>query len=166
MPFRPFENQNCSIARAAEIFTERWTMLILREISMGRGRFSDIKRNTGVASNILSDRLELMVDHGVAIRVEEEREGQRIERYKLTQKGVDALPILMAMLAWGDKYAAPRGAPRELVHEECGNAVHAKMVCDHCGGDLTAHNTHLRPGPGANERQRTDGEIRRHRGAA
>lgn len=165
MPFRPFENQNCSIARAAEVFTERWTMLILREVSMGRGRFSEIKRNTGVASNILSDRLQMLVDQGVLIRVDEEDDGQVSERYRLTQKGADAQPILMAMLAWGDKYAAPGGAPRELIHDECGHAVHARMVCDHCGGQLKAGNTHLRPGPGANTRQRDEGEIGR-RGAA
>ncbi len=159
MPFRPFENQNCSIARAAEVFTERWTMLIMRELSMGRNRFTEIKRNTGVASNILSDRLQTLVDQGIAIRVDEVEDGQNVERYVLTKKGADAAPILLAMLAWGDKYAAPDGAPRELYHEECGNAVHARVVCDHCGGRLTAGNTKLRPGPGANTRQKHDGEI-------
>ncbi len=159
MPFRPFENQNCSIARAAEIFTERWTMLILREVFLGRQRFSEIKRNTGVASNILSDRLQVLVEQGIVVRVDEDEDGQRVERYVPTQKGIDAQPILLAMLAWGDKYAAPDGAPRELFHETCGHAVHAKMVCDHCGGDLKASNTKLRAGPGANDRQRRAGEI-------
>lgn len=159
MPLRPFENQNCSIARASEIFCERWTMLILREILMGNQRFSGLKRTTGVASNILSDRLEMLVDQGILVRVEETEDGQKIERYRPTRKAVDAQPILLAMLAWGDKYAAPDGVPRELVHEECGHAVHAKIVCDHCGGDLKANNVSLRPGPGANDRQRARGEM-------
>ncbi|MFT4050428.1 MAG: helix-turn-helix domain-containing protein [Solirubrobacterales bacterium] len=159
MPFRPFENQNCSIARAAEVFTERWTVLIMREILLGRSRFTEIKRNTGVASNILSDRLQMLVDQGVVARVDEIEDGQVVDRYRPTQKGLDARPIMMAMLAWGDKYAAPDGAPREIVHEDCGNVVHAKMVCDTCGGELTERNTTLRPGPGANERQRAEGEI-------
>jgi DNA-binding HxlR family transcriptional regulator len=159
MPFRPFENQNCSIARAAEVFTERWTMLILREISLGRQRFSEIKRNTGVASNILSDRLETLVEHGIVVRVEETEDGQKVERYVMTKKGADARPILLAMLAWGDKYASPNGPSRELIHEDCGHAVHAKLVCDHCGGDLNAHNAKLRPGPGANKHQLAVGEI-------
>lgn len=159
VPFRPFENQNCSIARAAEIFTERWTMLILREVFLGRQRFSQIKRNTGVASNILSDRLQVLVDHGIVVRVDEEENGQKVERYVPTQKGLDARPILLAMLAWGDKYAYPDGPPRELFHEDCGHATHAKMVCEHCGGDLKAHNTKFRPGPAANDRQIRDGEI-------
>ena len=150
MPFRPFENQNCSIARAAEIFTERWTMLILREISVGNKRFSGIKRNTGVASNILSDRLQMLVEQGIVVRVESDGH----ESYRMTRKGVDAQQILMAMLAWGDKYEAPNGAPREMIHETCGHAVHAKMVCDHCGEELKANELHMRPGPGATEGQR------------
>lgn len=157
MPFRPFTQQNCSIARAAEVFTERWTLLILREILLGRQRFSEIKRNTGVASNILSDRLEMLVDQGVVVRVESKDDGA--ERYVPTQKGIDAQQILLAMLTWGDKYAAPDGPPRELFHETCGNVVHSKMVCDCCGGELLAENTKLRPGPAANKRQREDGLI-------
>jgi DNA-binding HxlR family transcriptional regulator len=158
MPFRPFTQQNCSIARAAEIFTERWMLLILREIMLGRQRFGEIKRNTGVASNILTDRLEMLVDQGIVVRVESESDGA--ERYVPTQKGIDAQPILLAMLAWGDKYAAPDGPPRELFHETCGNVVNAKMVCDHCDGELLAENTKLRPGPAANTRQLKNGVLR------
>lgn len=163
MPFRPFENQNCSVARASEIFGERWIMLILREISLGRQRFGEIKRNTGAASNILSDRLGLLVDQGVLMHVDEEVDGQKVDRYVLTKKGVDAQPILIALNEWGNKYAAPHGAPRELFHEDCGHTVHAKLVCDHCGGDLKASNTMLKPGPGANERQKAAGEFPPHR---
>lgn len=159
MPFRPFEQQNCSIARAAEVFTERWTMLIVREISLGNGRFSQIRRNTGVATNILSDRLQVLVEQGIVERIGDAGAGEAAERYVLTAKGLDAQPILLAMLAWGDKYAAPAGPPRELVHEACGRAVHAKMVCDHCGEELTPEGTHIRPGPGANQRQRAAGAI-------
>lgn len=161
MPFRPFENQNCGIARAAEVFTERWTMLILREVFLGRQRFSQIKRNTGVASNILSDRLQMLVEQGIVVRVDEEEEGQKVERYVPTQKGIDAQPILLAMLAWGNKHAAPNGAPREIFHEACGNVVeNPKFVCDHCGEGLKASNTRFRPGPGANDRQIRDGKIK------
>lgn len=159
MPFRPFTDQNCSIARAAEIFTERWTLLILREVLKGRQRFSEIKRNTGVASNILSDRLEMLVDQGIVVRVESQDDGA--ERYVPTQKGLDAVPILLAMLAWGDQYAAPDGPPTELVHKTCGNVVHAKMVCDHCEGELLAENMRLQPGPAASERQIADFKGRR-----
>jgi DNA-binding HxlR family transcriptional regulator len=160
MPFRPFDNQNCSVARASEIFSERWIMLILREVSLGRNRFSEIKRNTGVASNILSDRLELLVEHGILVRVDEEVDGQKVDRYVLTKKGADARPILLALNDWGNKYAAPNGAPRELFHEECGHVVSPKLVCDHCSGELKASNTVMRPGPGANKHQQSIGDVR------
>jgi DNA-binding HxlR family transcriptional regulator len=166
MPLRPFTNQNCSIARAAEVLTERWTMLILRELFLGRRRFTEIKRNTGIASNILSDRLQMLVDEGIAVRADEEVNGKIVEQYVPTKKGLDAQPILLLMLAWGDKYSAPHGAPREIFHKDCGHSVHAKVVCDHCGGDLKPSNTRLRPGPGANDRQLSVGEVAPPRGAA
>lgn len=166
MPFRPFENQNCSVARASEIFSERWIMLIMREVSLGRNRFSEIKRNTGAASNILSDRLELLVDQGILVRVSEEEDGQKVDRYVLTKKGADARPILLALNDWGNKHAAPNGAPRELFHEECGHVVHTKLVCDHCNGELKASNTVMRPGPGANKYQNDLGEVRPARTAS
>ena len=68
MPYRPFEGQNCSIARALALVGERWTLLVLREVLLGRRRFQEIKRNTGVATNILTDRLETLVEHGLLER--------------------------------------------------------------------------------------------------
>ena len=70
MPYRPFENQNCSIARALEVIGERWTLLVLREVLLGRRRFEEIRRNTGIATNILSDRLKTLVEHDVLERRE------------------------------------------------------------------------------------------------
>ena len=64
MPYRSFEGQNCSIASALEVLGERWTLLVLREVLLGRRRFEEIRRNTGVATNILTDRLGTLVDHG------------------------------------------------------------------------------------------------------
>ena len=154
MPFKPFENQNCSIARASEILSERWTMLIMREILLGRRRFSELKRNTGAASNILSDRLNTLVDHGLLVRVDrQEIDGSPIEQYKPTRKGVDVQPIILAMLAWGDKYESPDGAPKEIVHDACGHTTHPVMACSHCGDRIMPDEVSVRPGPGANERQ-------------
>jgi DNA-binding HxlR family transcriptional regulator len=65
MPYRPFADQNCSIARALAVVGERWTLLVLREVLLGRRRFQEIRRNTGIASNILTDRLQTLVDQDV-----------------------------------------------------------------------------------------------------
>jgi len=68
MPYRPFSEQNCSIANALAVVGERWSLLVMREILFGRSRFSEIKRNLGVAPNILSDRLQQLVEHGLLER--------------------------------------------------------------------------------------------------
>ena len=94
MPYRPFENQNCSIARALEVIGERWTLLVLREVLLGRRRFEEIRRNTGVATNILSDRLRTLVEHEVL----ERREDGDATEYVPTRRAVDAGPVLVALM--------------------------------------------------------------------
>ena len=146
MPYRSFEGQNCSIARALEVLGERWTLLILREVLLGRRRFEEIRRNTGVATNILTDRLATLVDHGVL-----ERRG---EDYVPTRKAIDVNPVLVALLQWGDAHAAPDGPPRVLVHATCGHDAHPSLQCAHCEQEIRAGELRVRPGSGANERQR------------
>src|SRR6185503_2475092 len=84
MPFRPFEDQNCSIAGALAVIGERWSLLVMREVLLGRRRFADIRRSTGIASNILTDRLQTLVDQGVL----EHRGGE----FRPTDKGLDVSP--------------------------------------------------------------------------
>ena len=146
MPYRSFEGQNCSIARALEILGERWTLLILREVLLGRRRFEEIRRNTGVATNILTDRLATLVEHDVL-----ERRG---DEYVPTRKGVEANPVLVALLQWGDAHAAPDGPPRVLVHARCGHDADPRLQCAHCNEEIRPGELRVRPGPGANERQR------------
>jgi len=146
MPYRSFDGQNCSIARALEILGERWTLLILREVLLGRRRFEEIRRNTGVATNILTDRLATLVEHGVLERREDE--------YVPTRKAIDANPVLVALLQWGDAHAAPDGPPRVLVHSRCGHDAHPQLQCAHCEQEIRPGELRVRPGPGATERQR------------
>jgi DNA-binding HxlR family transcriptional regulator len=146
MPYRSFDGQNCSIARALEVLGERWTLLILREVLLGRRRFEEIRRNTGVATNILTDRLATLVEHGVLERREDD--------YVPTRKAVDANPVLVALLQWGDAHAAPDGPPRVLVHARCGHDAHPSLQCTHCEQEIRPGELRVRPGAGANERQR------------
>ncbi|HKG65146.1 MAG TPA: helix-turn-helix domain-containing protein [Solirubrobacteraceae bacterium] len=146
MPYRSFEGQNCSIARALEVLGERWTLLVLREVLLGRRRFEEIRRNTGVATNILTDRLATLVDHGVL-----ERRG---EDYVPTRKAIDVNPVLVALLQWGDAHAAPDGPPRVLVHARCGHDAHPSLQCAHCEQEIRPGELRVRPGTGATERQR------------
>ncbi len=148
MPYRPFENQNCSIARALEVIGERWTLLVLREVLLGRRRFEEIRRNTGVATNILTDRLATLVEHDVL-----ERRG---DEYVPTRKAIDANPVLVALMQWGDTHAAPDGPPRVLVHARCGHDAAPALQCAHCEQEIRAGELRVRPGAGANERQRAE----------
>jgi DNA-binding HxlR family transcriptional regulator len=154
MPQRPFSDENCSIARALEIVGERWSLLVMREVLLGSRRFADIKRSLGVAPNILSDRLATLVEHGV---LERRRYSERPEAFEYvpTHKGVDLNPVLVALLQWGDEHAAaPAGPPRVLVHGACGHDADPVLRCGHCDERLDPRTVKVRPGPGANERQR------------
>ena len=148
MPYRTFDGQNCSIARALEVLGERWTLLVLREILLGRRRFEEIRRNTGVATNILTDRLATLVEHDVL-----ERRG---DEYVPTRKAIDANPVLVALLQWGDAHAAPDGPPRVLVHARCGHDAHPQLQCAHCEEEIRPVELRVRPGPGASVRQQAE----------
>jgi DNA-binding HxlR family transcriptional regulator len=155
MPYRPFEGQNCSIARSLEVLGERWTLLVMREVLLGRRRFADIKRNTGVAPNILSDRLQTLLDHGLLERRLYEEHPESYE-YVPTQRGLDVNPVLIALIQWGDKYAAPNGPPRVFVHTACGHDARPELHCSHCGERLEPGAIKVRPGPGASPRERDE----------
>ena len=147
MPHRPFEGQNCSIAGALALLGERWTLLVMREVLLGRRHFAEIKRNTGVAPNILSDRLQTLVDNGLL-----ERRGAE---YVPTRKGVDVNPVLVALMQWGDEHVNDE-APRVLVHATCGHDAHPSLVCSHCREAIEPRELRVRPGPGADEHQRAE----------
>lgn len=152
MPFRPFSGQNCSIAATLAVIGERWSLLVMREVLLGHRRFADIRGELGVASNILSDRLQTLVDHGLLRR---ERYGNHPEalEYRPTRKGVDLWPVLLELMQWGDKYAAPHGAPRVYVHAACGHDADPELRCGHCGELLEPTELQVRPGPGASPAQ-------------
>ncbi|HEV2999899.1 MAG TPA: helix-turn-helix domain-containing protein [Solirubrobacteraceae bacterium] len=147
MPHRPFEGQNCSVAGALSVLGERWTLLVMREILLGRRHFREIRRHTGVAANILSDRLQTLVDQGLL-----ERRGTE---YVPTRKGVDVNPVLVALMQWGDRHAAGEaGPPRVVVHTACGHDADPALRCAHCDEEIDARDLQVRPGPGASAEQR------------
>jgi DNA-binding HxlR family transcriptional regulator len=155
MPYREFEGQNCSIARALAVVGERWSLLVLREVTLGRRRFREIQRQTGVATNILSDRLDTLVERGVLERRASRRDPATPE-YRLTRKGLDLVPVLIALARWGDAYESPNGPPMEPFHAQCGHRIESLMHCPHCGLDVEPKEVRSRPGPGATPKQRAE----------
>jgi|SRR5581483_1022215 len=143
-----YTGQNCSIARALEVVGERWTILILREAFLGTYRFDDIQRNLGVARNVLQARLERLVDAGILKKVPYQERPLRHE-YRLTAKGVDLWPVVVALLQWGDRYEAPNGPPVLLVHKGCGGEIDDRRRCRECGAELEPWEAQARRGPGA-----------------
>jgi DNA-binding HxlR family transcriptional regulator len=148
-----YRGQNCSIARALELVGERWTILVLRDVFLGRRRFDELQRSLGVARNVLAARLERLVDEGILERVPYQERPLRYE-YRLTEKGVDLWPVIVELLQWGDRYAAPEtGPPIVLRHRGCGGELGEGRVCSRCGESLKASDTRAEPGPGAGARQ-------------
>jgi DNA-binding HxlR family transcriptional regulator len=153
MPIQAFAEKNCSIARPLSFLGERWTVLVLRDLTIGRRRFDEIQESLGVASNVLSQRLATLVDEGIAERRRYSEHPERFE-YRLTQKGLDLVPVLLALLAWGDRYTAgPEGPPLETVHDDCGHTFHLVPTCSACGEEIDPRHVHNRPGPGADADQ-------------
>jgi DNA-binding HxlR family transcriptional regulator len=159
VPYRPFTEQNCSIASALSIVGERWSLLVMREALLGRRRFAEMKRNLGVASNILTDRLEVLVEYGLLERRLYQEHPESYE-YVPTRKGLDLNPTILALMSWGDRYASPAaGPPRVPVHTKCGHDADPELRCGHCGEPLHTAELQVRPGPGANDRQRAEGLL-------
>ena len=147
MPSKRYDNLACSAARALEVVGERWTMLIVRDLFYGMRRFDELQRDLGVARNILSTRLATLVDEGIARRVQYCDAPVRHE-YRLTPKGEDLFPVLLALISWGDRWAAPQGAPVVMTHTRCGQDLEPVVVCSFCGEEPLPHTVHARVGPG------------------
>lgn len=143
---------NCSIARTLDIVGERWTLLVLRDAFRGVRRFEDFRSNLGIARNVLTDRLDTLVANGVLERRPVTEEARRME-YRLTQKGIDLFPVLVALMNWGDKYAAEDGQPIIVRHRECSHEVETELRCPSCEKAVTARDTRSEPGPGAHVRR-------------
>ena len=147
MPAAP--EPSCSIARTLAVIGERWTLLILRDAFRGVRRFDDIQRDLGIARNILTDRLQKLVDHGVLERRQYQDRPARFE-YRLTPKGRDLSPALVALMRWGDQWlAGDTGPPLILTHARCGEALDQSFICWHCDETVAPTAIRSRPGPGA-----------------
>ncbi|MFE2757192.1 winged helix-turn-helix transcriptional regulator [Actinosynnema sp. NPDC059335] len=129
---RTYDGQVCSIARALEVVGERWTLLIVRDALSGVTRFDGFLNRMPIARNVLSDRLNGLVECGVLERVQYQDRPPRHE-YLLTARGRELTPVVLALMAWGDRHMpTPTGPPAVAEHVGCGGTVRTRLVCDCC----------------------------------
>jgi DNA-binding HxlR family transcriptional regulator len=143
---RDYEGQNCSIARALEVVGERWTLLIIRDAFLGLRRFDEFQASLGIARNVLTERLNRLVEEGILERVRYSERPERYE-YRLTAKGRELNIALAGLRQWGDQYLSEK-PPRLLRRKEDKKPVVAALVP--AGADvLRADEVETVPGPGA-----------------
>jgi DNA-binding HxlR family transcriptional regulator len=130
-----WSRDNCAVEGTLSVIGERWTLLVLREAFLGVRRFDQFRRNTGVARNILSDRLNTLVAHGILRRELYQERPQRYE-YRLTEKGLDLYPVLLTLMEWGTRHA--EGRAMTLTHKACGATAMPHLACPECGEPVKA----------------------------
>jgi DNA-binding HxlR family transcriptional regulator len=146
-----YDSANCAIGAAVGLIGERPTFLVLREAFNGVRRFADMQRRTGMPRQVLSDRLARLVGEGLLRKVPYQEDGQRHRyEYRLTEKGLDLYPVLVALMEWGDRHAVESAGPQVLLrHRDCGEPVRLQMTC-RAGHTLeSAREVTPVPGPGA-----------------
>src|SRR5262249_9880589 len=122
---------------------------IVRELLRRPHRFAELERKLGVAKNILTSRLEKLGELGIVEKVPYTATRDWND-YRLTRKGRDVFPVICALMAGGDRYAAPDGPPGIFEHE-CGQAAGHKLVCAYCGEDVGLRSIRAIAGPGVTE---------------
>lgn len=144
---RTYDDQICSVARALEVLGERWTLLIVRDALLGLRRFDDFQRSLGIARNVLTGRLERLVEAGVLERVRYQDHPPRHE-YHLTETGRDLSVPVIALMHWGDRHLSGNaGRPRLTRHHDCEGDLVATLTCTRCGEQVSAEHTDVLPGP-------------------
>jgi DNA-binding HxlR family transcriptional regulator len=125
------------VARTLSVIGDRWTLLVLRDAFLGVRRFEQFQRDLGTTRHILSDRLSKLVDHGILQRLRYQQKPDRYE-YRLTGKGLDLQPVLLALAGWGDHWmAGETGPPVVYVHRTCGQQIAPALTCPDCGEAIT-----------------------------
>ena len=146
-----YDSANCAIGAAVGIIGERSPFLVLREAFNGVRRFDDMQRRTGMPRQVLSHRLARLVREGLLRKVPYQESGQRSrDEYRLTAKGLDLYPVLVAQMQWGDRYAVGSAGPQVLLrHRDCGEPLRMQMACDAGHIVESARDVTPVPGPGA-----------------
>ena len=153
MQRKTFGNMPCPIARSLERVGEWWSILIMRDALHGFTRFDELQKSLGIAPNMLSRRLNALVDAGL---LERRRYCERPprEEYVPTERGRDFRPVLISLLAWGNKHFAPEGPSVQIINARTGKPVEPVLVDRATGRPIAGPGYRTAAGPAAPERTR------------
>lgn len=163
MERKRFNDMECSVARALDEVGEWWSLLIVRECMLGATRFDEFQSGLGIARNVLTTRLERLIELDVIERFPLQ-DRANTSGYRLTSKGEELYPVLVALMQWGDKWLAPKGkVPLRLVDDASGRQIEKLAVQSKGGRELSYTDVRYEPGPGASASTRRMVETRNQR---
>jgi len=142
-----FCHLECSLARSLDMIGEWWTLLIIRDLFYGIDTFDLLCKDLSISRNILTDRLKKLIDR-LLIEKHSKKKGSQRQAYRLTPKGKDLFSVIMALVAWGDKWESPKGPPIIFHHGSDKHTVQPKVICAQCGEELIARDIEPGKGPG------------------
>ncbi|MGM1057771.1 winged helix-turn-helix transcriptional regulator [Saccharothrix sp. Mg75] len=138
-------DEQCTVSLPAALLGERWTLLLLRQAFLGTRRFEDFQATMEISRSVLTERLGTLVEEGI-LRREAYKDVRTRYEYRLTEKGLDLYPVLMALRKWGDRWMSPETGPSfDLHHRDCGGGVDVAVTCTACAGALTARDVRVTP---------------------
>ncbi len=145
----------CSVAGAIEAIVDRWGILILRDLMLGLNRYDQLQKSSGIPAQTLATRLKQLEAAGL-IRKHRYQENPPRDEYRLTQKGGDLWPVLVALREWGDRWQAhgADGPPLDLVDRETGHPLALNLIDSVTGAPVGPEQATPRPGPGADDAMR------------
>lgn len=147
MRWDELDKQPCSVARTLAVIGDRWTLMILRDCFLGVRRFDIFEQRLGITRHVLSNRLRKLVEYDVLTKTPYQQQPLR-EEYRLTERGLDLHPIVLALVSWGDKHMADeRGAPLLHRHNKCGQIMYPVTVCSECHEPINARDIKIEIGP-------------------
>lgn len=168
MQRKSFGNMQCPIARSLERVGEWWSILILRDAFYGLTRFDEFQKSLEIAPNMLARRLSALVEEGLLEKHQYSERPPRFE-YFLTERGRDFRPVMLSLLAWGNKHFAPEGSSVVLFDKETGKEADPVLVDASSGKRITGHDHFIGAGPAADEgvlRRMAETKERREKGRA
>lgn len=132
---KSFPPQTCPIVRSARLIGDEWVLLVLRALFSESHRFDDLQKRTGAATNILTTRLNRLIDAGVVTKIPYQERPVRY-RYELTKAGLALFPVVLELMRYGNEWLCEGESPTLLRHVDCGKLTKPGQTCSECGKPL------------------------------